>query len=114
MQALAERFSRGEGLVVIELATVIKDLRTELEAAIVAGDGAALRFELGPIELEASIAVEQSATAGSKLKFFLVEANADGKAARTNTQKVKLVLTPSLAPGGGSPYVSGTPMPFEQ
>lgn len=98
----------------IELASVIRDLRTELEAAVAAADGSALRFELGPIELEVSLAVERSATAGAKLRFFVVEANSDGKAGSTGTQRVKLTLTPSLSPGGRSPYVSGTALTGEQ
>jgi len=99
---------------VIELASVIRDLRTELEQAVVAGDGAALRFELGPIELEVSVAVEQSATAGAKVRFWVVEAAADGTIGTTGTQRIKLTLTPKLAAGGASPYVSGPAEPDER
>ena len=91
----------------IELASVIRDLRAELEQAVVAGDGAALRFELGPIELEVSVVVERSATAGAKVRFWVVEAAADGKASATGTQRIKLTLTPKLAVDGRAPYVSG-------
>lgn len=101
----------------IELARVIRDLRTELEAAVVAADGEALLFELGPIELEVSVAIEHSATAGAKVKFLVVQAGADGKLGATDTQRIKLTLTPKLAlsgtrpdgtkPGGTTPYVSG-------
>jgi Trypsin-co-occurring domain 2 len=38
---------------------VIGDLRMELEYAVVAGQDAALRFELDPIELEVPVAVER-------------------------------------------------------
>lgn len=91
----------------IELAVVIRDLRAELEAAVVAADGAALVFELGTVELEVSVAVERSASAGAKVRFWVADADSQGKLASTGTQKVKLSLTPRLAAGGGSPKVSG-------
>lgn len=98
----------------IELASVIRDLRAELEQAVVAADGAALKFELGPIELEVSVAVERSAAVGAKAKFWVVEASGDGKVASTGTQRIKLTLTPKLSPGGASPYVAGSAEPDEQ
>ncbi|WP_194908972.1 trypco2 family protein [Catenulispora rubra] len=98
----------------IELASVIRDLRVELEQAVVAADGAALRFELGPIELEVSVALEREAGSGTKVRFWVVQAGADGKIGTTNTQRVKLTLTPRLAPDDRSPYVSGEIMPGEE
>ena len=50
----------------IELAEVIGELRRELQEAINAGEGEQLRFELGPVELEATVAVEKGAAAGSR------------------------------------------------
>lgn len=97
----------------IELASVIRDLRTELEQAVVAGDGAALRFELGPIELEVSVAVERSATAGAKVRFWVVDASADGTTGTTGTQRITLTLTPKLTASGKSPNVSGPAEPDE-
>jgi len=91
----------------IELATVIRDLRTELQGAVAAGDGAALQFELGPIELEVSLAVERSSTAGAKVRFWVVDTSGDTKLGSTSTQRIKLSLTPRLNPSGVSPYVSG-------
>lgn len=45
----------------IELADVIADLRDELDAARRRGTGEDLRFELGPVELEVSVAVQKDA-----------------------------------------------------
>ncbi|WP_194904062.1 trypco2 family protein [Catenulispora rubra] len=98
----------------IELAAVIRDLRTELEAAVAAADGTGLRFELGQVELEVSVAVERSATAGTKVRFLVVDASGEGKAGSTGTQRIKLSLTPTLEPGGGTPYVSGLAEPDER
>ena len=102
------------GASVIELSTVIRDLRADLAAAVAAADGAALQFELEMIELEVSVAVERSATAGAKVRFWVVEASGDGKLGSTGTQRIKLSLTPKLNPGGQTPLVSGLAEPDER
>lgn len=98
----------------IELAAVIRDLRAELAAAVVAADGAPLQFELGPIELEVSVAVERSASAGARVRFWVMDASGEGRAGSTGTQRIKLSLTPRLNPGGGTPKVSGAAVPGER
>lgn len=99
----------------IELASVIRDLRFELEQAVAAvGDDPAMRFELGPIELEVAVAVERSAAAGSKVRFWVVDGSGDAKVGKTGTQRVKLALTPKLNPDVHPPYVSGAGMPGER
>lgn len=91
----------------LELAEVIRDLRDELERAIVEGAGESLRFELGTIELEISIAIEAGARVGAKVRFWVVDAESEGSLDRTSTQRLKLALTPRLGIGGGSPLISG-------
>lgn len=91
----------------IELARVIRDLRDELEAAIAAGDRHDLRFELGTIELEASIAIEMDARAEAKARFWVVDLGAEGGVDRTATQRIKLTLSPRLSRDGSTPLVSG-------
>ena len=91
----------------IELASVIRDLREELEQAVVAAEGAALRFELGTIELELSVAVERTGHAGAKVRFLVVESGADTMANRTSTQLIKLALRPTLTGSPNPPFVSG-------
>jgi hypothetical protein len=98
----------------IELANVIMDLRDELGRAISAGEGEALRFELGPIELEVSVAIEAGAQAGAKVRFWVVELGAQGNVDHTSAQRIKLILTPRLSPGGTSPLVSGDAAPQER
>lgn len=98
----------------IELTSVIRDLRGELEAAIDAGADAALRFDLGPVELELSVAVERSGGGQAKVRFWVVELGTDAKTDVTSTQKVKLTLTPRLAGTGTTPQVAGLPEPGEQ
>jgi hypothetical protein len=98
----------------IELASVIRDLRDELGRAIAGGEGEALRFELGPIELEVSVAIEAGAQAGAKARFWVLELGAQGNVDHTSTQRIKLVLTPRLGPTGTSPLVSGDVVPRER
>jgi Trypsin-co-occurring domain 2 len=106
------RHGRGES--VIELASVIRDLREELEEAIVAGADAALRFELGPVELEVSVAVQRGGGTGAKVRFWVVELGADARIDATSVQKMKLTLTPRLAETGATPYVAGQAVPDEK
>ena len=113
LQSLSPRRSR-KGWVVIELASVIRDLRAELEEAVAAADGAALLFELGPIELEVSLAIDQTSSKGAKVQFWVVQGGADGKVSTSDTQRIKLTLNPKLAIGGGSPAVAGLALPGER
>lgn len=91
-----------------ELAKVIRDLRAELEDAMVAADGEVLLFELGAIELELSVAIEAGAHAEVKTRFWVMDAGAGVNVDHTNTQRITLTLTPMLGPDGASPYISGT------
>jgi len=93
---------------VIELAELIEELRRELTAARTAAQGEDLYFEVGPVELEAAVAVERSATAGGKIRFWVVESGAEGRLADSVTHRVKLTLDPRTRSGGGrAPWVGG-------
>ncbi len=92
----------------LELAKVIRDLRSELENAIIAADGEALLFELGDIELELSVAIEAGANAQAKARFWVMDAGVGANVNNANTQRIALTLRPRLGPTGVSPYVSGT------
>jgi hypothetical protein len=91
----------------IELGEVIGELRRELQEAMDAGEGQPLRFELGPVELEATVAVEKSGGVGAKVRFWVIELGGDGKAGKTSTQRIKLVLQPRLSSGEGTVLVMG-------
>lgn len=90
----------------IELASVIRDLREELEQAVVASEGKRLRFELGTIELELSVALERTGHAGAKVQFWVVGSGADATVNATSTQLIKLALRPTLEGSLGA-FVSG-------
>jgi hypothetical protein len=83
----------------IELSEVIGELRRELQEAMAAGEGQPLRFELGPVELEATVAVEKGGGGGAKVRFWVIELGGEGKANQSTTQRIKLALQPRMASG---------------
>jgi hypothetical protein len=91
----------------IELGEVLGELRRELQQAMDAGEGQPLRFELGPVELEATVAVEKGVGGGAKIRFWVIELGGDGKASQASTQRIKLALHPRLAATGGAPLIAG-------
>jgi len=92
----------------LKLAEFVADLRSELVEAMRAAEGESLQFELGPVEVELTIAVDKEAKPGAKVKFWVVEAGAEARIASTNTQKLKLRLDPKdRSRGGRPPIISG-------
>jgi hypothetical protein len=96
------------GVQMVELADVIVELRRELERARATVDpDEALRFELGPVELEATVAVEKVGGVGAKVRFWVIELGGDAQMTHSSTQRVKLTLQPRLAGSDDPPWVSG-------
>jgi len=98
----------------VELASVIQQLRAELNEALADAEGERLRFQLGPVELSLSVTIGQEAAPGAKVRFWVIEAGADAKLSREAVQVIKLVLTPidthaPVAPGGEAvpPLITG-------
>jgi hypothetical protein len=91
----------------IELASVVRQLRAELNEALAGAQGERLRFELGPVEVSLSVTLGRDATPGAKIRFWVIEAGADARVSREAVQEIKLVLTPidtQAPPGpGGKP-----------
>lgn len=105
----------------LELASVIRQLRAELNEAMDDAGSDRLRFELGPIELSLTVTVSKEAAPGAKIRFWVVEAGTDAKISRESAQHIKLVLTPRdmTAPLGpdGKPMaamITGKEMPGER
>lgn len=91
---MAFRRTRQAAAQRIELAQVISQLREELQNAQRAGKDEDLKFEVGPVELELTVAVDREGGANAKVKFWVVELGASGKADSKATQRIKLVLDP--------------------
>ncbi|MFD3576535.1 trypco2 family protein [Streptomyces sp. NPDC058644] len=91
----------------IELAEMIAQLRGELAAAMAAADDEVLRFELGPVQLEAEFAVQRSGTADGRIRFWVVEAGASGQQTNSTTHRVTLSLEPRVRGTDQRPWVRG-------
>ena len=79
----------------LELAEVITALRNELSIAKQAGDGQAIRFNINSVdvELETTVEYDASVEVGSKIKFFVFDADAKGKAGAKQGAKHKIKLS---------------------
>ncbi|MFH8369503.1 trypco2 family protein [Streptomyces sp. NPDC018031] len=86
----------------MELTEMIRELRAQLTAAAAQGADEALRFEVGPIEIEANVAVTREAGGGGRVRFLVVEAGADGRYARAETQRVTVTLQPTVPGPAGT------------
>jgi hypothetical protein len=89
----------------VGLADAVRALRTELTTAIAEGSGEALRFELGPVEMEFLLEVTREAGAEGGVKFWVVSLGGKGSVTRGSTHRVRLSLTPKDA-SGASPLIS--------
>lgn len=89
----------------IQLSDMIRELRHELNAAVADGEGEAVRFELGQVEIEATVAVDRSADTGGKVRFWVMELGGNGKYASSETQRITLTLQPKVV---GQDGVAGT------
>ncbi len=85
----------------IELSDMIRQLRQELNAAMADGAGEKVRFELGPVEIETTVAVDREAGINGKVRFWVIEAGGSGRSAQSRTQRITLTLQPkAVAPNG--------------
>ncbi len=98
----------------VELASVVRQLRAELNEALEDAQGERLRFELGPVQVALTVTVGREGGAGAKVRFWVIEAGADAKVSRDSVQEIKLVLTPvdtQAPPGPGgklaAPLIEG-------
>jgi hypothetical protein len=105
----------------VDLATVVRQLRAELNEAMADAEGERLRFGLGPVEVSLTVTVGRDATPGAKVRFWVIEAGVDAKVSREAVQEIKLVLTPvdTQAPVGpdgraAAPLIRGSAVEGER
>jgi hypothetical protein len=87
---------------VIELSDLIRELRQQLTTALADGDGEVVRFELGPVEIEATVAVSREAGTDAKVRLWVVDAGMNGKYAQAQTQRITVTLAPQIVAADGS------------
>jgi hypothetical protein len=80
----------------LDLADVIRGLRSELEKAIDERDssGSKIRFRLKPARVTLEAVVKREGGIEGKVKWYVIEAGASGKLASEVTQKLELELEP--------------------
>ena len=105
----------------VELASVVRQLRAELNEALADAKGERLRFELGPVEVSLTVTVGREATPGAKVRIWVIGAGADAKVSREAVQDIKLVLTPvdtqaPMGPDGkaAAPLITGSAVEGER
>ena len=96
----------------IELATYVEALRGELQRCIEMSAGKDLRFATDKIDLEIEVGVETEVGGTGEVKFRFLVCDAtlgvDGKGTISNTQTIKLSLTPVYKGQAGPAMVAGT------
>ncbi|MEH0407439.1 trypco2 family protein [[Kitasatospora] papulosa] len=98
----------------IELPVMIRELRRALTEAMADGDGEAIRFDLGPIDIETSVTVTKEANGSAKVKFWVAEAGGGAKLSQSDVQRITLSLQPRLAGTDRAPRISGGSVPGER
>jgi hypothetical protein len=88
----------------VPIATAIRELRAQLEAAQMEGTGKALRFLAKSVEVELSIVYKSGTEGGGGFKAWFLDLSAKATSGQESTHKLKLVLEP-VGPDGTSVLV---------
>jgi hypothetical protein len=96
----------------IGLAEVIAALRLELDESMRAAESSGLRFLLGEVAVELELAVERTGGGSGGLKFWVVQAGAEGRRSSARTHRITVPLTP-IARDGGAVYTGDNAIPGE-
>ncbi|BCL27118.1 trypco2 family protein [Streptomyces aurantiacus] len=91
----------------VDLATVISDLRVQLNTALEEGKDEKIRFELGPVELEFEVAVTKVTGVDGGLRVKVLSFGAKRSRSKGTTHNMKLTLQP-VDTQGKHQRISGT------
>jgi len=83
------------------LAETIKALRAELTTAMESSEHEALRFQLGPVELEVTLAITREGGVDGGVRFGVVSFGAKGGLSDEATHRLSLSLQPVVGAGYG-------------
>ncbi|KPH99576.1 hypothetical protein OK074_0705 [Actinobacteria bacterium OK074] len=96
------------GAVPIDLVAAVQALRNQITEAAATDPDSDVRFQVGPIELEFTVALTRDRSVKGGVKAWVVTADAEGRWSREHTHRVTLSLTPVSATTGTSPEISNT------
>ncbi|NJN49096.1 MAG: hypothetical protein HC805_04035 [Alkalinema sp. RL_2_19] len=88
----------------IGLKDAIEALRIELSESILVSEGKEVRFEVGEIEMEFQVAVEQTTEGKGGIKFWVVELSGGASEKNSMVHRIKIPLKPQWK--DGSPGLS--------
>lgn len=94
----------------IELAAAVRAVRRELARAAADGADEAVRFEVGPIEMEFTVELTRESGAKGGVKAWVVSADAESRAGRSTTHRISFTLHPRTA-ATGAPVEIGDAAP---
>jgi hypothetical protein len=92
----------------IELSAAVRAVREQLAQAALEGAGSAVRFEVGPIQMEFAVEITREAGASGGVKAWVLSADAETKASRGTTHRVSFTLTPKNAATGHELEIGNT------
>jgi hypothetical protein len=84
----------------IELSAAVRAVREQLAQAALDGTGSAVRFEVGPIQMEFAVEIRREAGVKGGVKAWVLSADAEARASRGTTHRVSFTLTPKDAATG--------------
>ncbi|QFQ98221.1 hypothetical protein F9278_20710 [Streptomyces phaeolivaceus] len=98
----------GSDHVPIDLVSAVKALRAQITEAAATDPESDIRFQVGPIELEFTVALTRDRSVKGGVKAWVVTADAEGKRSTAHTHRVTLNLTPISAATGESPEINNS------
>ncbi|MBP5892968.1 trypco2 family protein [Streptomyces scabiei] len=90
----------------IDLVSAVKALRTQITEAAATDPESDIRFQVGPIELEFTVALTRDRSVKGGVKAWVVTADAEGRRSTEHTHRITLSLTPVSASTGESPEIN--------
>ncbi|WP_432198784.1 trypco2 family protein [Streptomyces sp. bgisy027] len=81
------------------LAEAVRAVRKELAEAIADGEGSAVRFDVGPVELEFTVDVRKEHGVDGGVRVWVLSAGGRGKKTSGNTHRMHVSLTPVTEDG---------------
>lgn len=86
------------------LAETIRALRTELIAAMEIGQDERLHFQLGPVQLEITLAITREGGADAGIRFGVVSFGTKGNLSDATTHHLSLSLQPIIKDASGQAH----------
>jgi Trypsin-co-occurring domain 2 len=80
----------------VGLADAVRALRSELTAAVKAGQNETIRFELGTVEMEFLVEIRKEGEGQLGLQFGVISVGGKGAVSSGNTHRLKLELSPRV------------------